>query len=286
MTEQSTEQAIGHSKSRRPLRKIVKVGQGLLAGVVVVGTAAVAAGAAPAAINPFADTPHESPTTAPATTVPVTTVPATTVVITHDGPVVTTTVTVAPPAHPQPLTTEPPKPPVTEPATTTPATTEPATTAQATTEPAKTVDPAPAPGTGDAAPGVQPAPVQPSDEPVTTAAPETTVAPAPPTTEHVSDSNNPMTLQLSCSLGGDAGNSVSCTWSGPTPSGFAKQLLLRGTTSGGPGRVPFMSADPSANSYVNSNVPAGSYSYLVVILDAAGKTLAHSNPVPITVAAG
>ncbi|MCU1400955.1 MAG: hypothetical protein JWN62_4064 [Acidimicrobiales bacterium] len=89
----------------------------------------------------------------------------------------------------------------------------------------------------------------------------------------------PAGLSLTCSL---AGADVTCDWSGPTPAGFAKFLLLRGN-GGSTGRVPFQSADPAASHLVDAAVPAGSYTYLIIVVDAANKPLVHSNMVPITV---
>jgi hypothetical protein len=89
-------------------------------------------------------------------------------------------------------------------------------------------------------------------------------------------------LSLSCVL---AGADVTCDWSGPTPAGFARFLLLRGE-GGAQGRVPFQSSDPSASHLVDPSVPTGSYTYLIIAVDAASKPLVHSNMVPITVAGG
>ena len=115
-------------------------------------------------------------------------------------------------------------------------------------------------------------------EPTTTAAavPE---APAPTTTE--SHDAVPQGISLSCT---NVGGSVSCSWSSPDMPGFARVMLLRG--NGGPqGRVPFQSSDASSVSYIDPNVPAGSYSYVVVVLDGNSHTLVHSNAVLITIAA-
>lgn len=48
--------------------------------------------------------------------------------------------------------------------------------------------------------------------------------------------------------------------------------------------MPFQSSDPAASHLVDAAVPAGSYTYLIIVVDAANKPLVHSNMVPITVA--
>ena len=66
--------------------------------------------------------------------------------------------------------------------------------------------------------------------------------------------------------------------------GFARFLVLRGN-GGSQGRVPFQSTDPNASVAIDVNVPAGSYSYVVVAVDGNAKTLVHSNPVFIQIGA-
>ena len=121
-----------------------------------------------------------------------------------------------------------------------------------------------------------PAPLA-ADEPTTTA----TAQPEPPapTTTEFHDTVVPQGISLSCTA---EGGSVSCAWSSPDVPGFARVMLLRGN-GGTKGRVPFQSNDSSAVSYIDPNVPAGSYSYVVVILDGNSHMLLHSNPVLITI---
>lgn len=125
-----------------------------------------------------------------------------------------------------------------------------------------------------------PEPTPPSvNEPTTTAAalPE---QPAPTTTEF-HDTLVPQGISLICTA---TGGTVSCSWSSPDVPGFARVLLLRGD-GGTQGRVPFQSNNSSSVSYIDPNVPAGSYSYIVVVLDGNSLTLVHSNPVLITIGA-
>ena len=121
-------------------------------------------------------------------------------------------------------------------------------------------------------------PVSPGDEPTTTAAPTADTTPAPTTTEF-HDTVVPLGIALQCTV---VGSTVTCNWSVGDIPGFAKFLLLRGN-GGSQGRVPFQTTDPDANHAIDSGVPAGSYSYLVVALDGNGKTLVHSNPVIIQI---
>lgn len=205
-------------------------------------------------------------------------------------PIVTAapTTTTPPPTtqHPKPVeppaTTAPPQP--SEPSTTAeaPNPVEPATTstvAKPAEPPATTAAPKPAePATSEASTTTPPSTTNPSTTPPSTTPPSTTLAPTP----H-NDSVVPQTLGLSCVLSGDAAaNTVSCSWSVSAALGFYRYLLLRGN-GGGTGRVPFSSTDPSAGSFVDSGLAAGQYSYVVVELDQAGKTLVHSNPVSIVV---
>lgn len=127
----------------------------------------------------------------------------------------------------------------------------------------------------------------PVQEPTTSAAaePTTTAATVPEqpatTTSEFHDTPVPQTISLSCSV---ADNAVSCSWSSPDMPGFARVMLLRGN-GGTQGRVPFQSNSSSSVSYIDVNVPSGSYSYVVVVLDGNSHTLVHSNPVYITIGA-
>ena len=140
-----------------------------------------------------------------------------------------------------------------EPATTEPNTSEPAVSeAPASTEPpASTTEPA-------------------------TTEPPVTSSPSPPTT----DTYVPSGITLSCDADGAT---VSCSWSGGVVPGFTKFLLLRG--DGTRGRVPYMTSDPTATAYVDTGLAPGSYSYVVVSVDANSKALVHSNPVYVQIVA-
>jgi hypothetical protein len=141
------------------------------------------------------------------------------------------------------------------------------------TVPATTVH-KPEPTTTTHAPEPAPAPVEPS----TTTAPRVS-EPAPTTTEV----HTPATLELSCTLIGDAHNQVTCEWTGPIPDGFVRFLLLRGNQTA-KGRVPFNSTEATAHTFTDEPLPAGSYSYVVVIIGSTGVSIAHSNLVPIVIA--
>jgi hypothetical protein len=171
-------------------------------------------------------------------------------------------------AEPDPTEPSTPEPAVTaSPSSTEPAGTEaPASTEPPSTEPAGTEVPA-----STEPPSTEP----PSTEPPSSEPPATTLA-SPPTT----DTFVPSGIALSCDVDGDT---VSCSWSGGVVPGFAKFLLLRG--DGTKGRVPYMTADPSATSYVDTGLAPGSYSYVVVSVDANSKALVHSNPVHVQIAA-
>jgi len=173
----------------------------------------------------------------------------------------------------------------TTPVTDTPVTDAP-TTVPAVTTPAATEPSAQTEGTDHAPTGTQPASTEPaSTEPPTVPpssdAPATTEGPKATTSDGRPDTYVPLGIDLACTV---QNTDVQCSWSGSVADGFAKFLLLRGN-GGAKGRVPFMSSDPSANSYIDPSVPAGSYSYVVVEIDANGKTLVHSNPVFITIGA-
>ena len=204
---------------------------------------------------------------------------------TEVGPTETIVVepTVAPTTDVSPgLGTTPTADVVTEPSSTQSATTAPATTQPATTQPAP-IEPATtqpviheqvstAPVTTQAA-AHEPAPTEPAPtEPSPTAA---------PTTTEFHDTVVALGLSLSCAA---EANTVTCHWSGSVVPGFAKFLLLRGD-GGAKGRVPFQSTDPGASVAVDADVPTGSYSYLVIAVDANGKALVHSNPVMIQIGA-
>ncbi len=173
---------------------------------------------------------------------------------------------------------------VAEPTTTTPheapPTTvhhEPATTSPTSTTPTSTHLPHELPALSP--PPQTPAPEQSVMEPPTTpAAPP--VEPAPTTTEV----HAPATLQLSCIAGGELLNQVSCEWTGSVPDGFVNYLLLRGNHTA-KGRVPFSSTDPTVHTFTDETLPAGSYTYVVVVIGTTGTSIAHSNLVPIVIAA-
>ena len=273
------------------LRRLARSGWGIVGGVIAIGAAAAAAGAAPSTLTPWSSNePAATTSTAPAVTIPHEQV-------TNGHP---STVVTLEPATTAPATTSPA---TTAPATTAPASSELATTAPTTepasTEPASTppsTPPAPpAPTTppsadagsaGSGSTGHEPAPVTPKVPP-TTAAPEPTPEPAPPApapspAPPVSDNVVPAGLLLSCNPSStESGFNVSCEWSGPIPAGFAKFVLLRGN-QGTNGRVPFQSGDPSAHAFVDMALAPGTYTYVLVALDAAGKPLVHSNMVPIS----
>ena len=78
------------------------------------------------------------------------------------------------------------------------------------------------------------------------------------------------------------GSNVVCNWSGATPAGFAKFLLLRGN-GGAKGRVPFSSSSSAVNHFDDAAVQPGNYTYVLVAVDANSKPLVHSNMVPITI---
>lgn len=167
------------------------------------------------------------------------------------------------------------EPPADVPATD-PTATEPAPGIDTVTTDAASTDTTPA----DVTPADVTLPTVPAPAPTTTAAPgpapTTPPAPAPTTTDRAL----PQGLSLSCSA---TGATVSCSWSGGAVPGFARYLVLRG--DGGPrGRVPFSSSDPSASAYVDTVPAAGTYSYVVIEVDAADQPLTHSNPVLVSIA--
>jgi hypothetical protein len=88
----------------------------------------------------------------------------------------------------------------------------------------------------------------------------------------------PTGLSLSCV---PTGSNVDCDWSGATPAGFAKFLLLRGN-GGAKGRVPFSSSSSAVSHFDDAALQPGTYTYVLVAVDANNKPLVHSNMVPIT----
>jgi hypothetical protein len=157
------------------------------------------------------------------------------------------------------------EPVVTDAPTTAPVTTEPATTAPASSEPTATPPAATEPPT-------TPAPTEPpSTEPATTE-PARTDPPAPKP-----DTVVPEGIHLECVLDN---HTAKCHWTGSAVDGFAKVLVLRSD-----GRVVFMSAEPTASEYADVDLAAGSYSWIVVTIDANGKTLVHSNRVALQIGA-
>jgi hypothetical protein len=197
-----------------------------------------------------------------ATFEPSTTVLAASSSTTIDAPTTTglsaePSVPTAPPHSDSPIT----DPPVPSAPSTTVAEPAPTTSAAIATEPAPTTQPV-------------------STEAPTTVAPTTVPVEATTTTMAKVDTVVPLGIDLHCTVDG---STVSCAWAGGVVDGFAKFLLLRG--DGKVGRVPFMSTDPAAHGYVDSQVPAGSYSYVVVTIDGNSKTLVHSNPVFVQIGA-
>jgi len=282
------------------IRRMMKPGRGLLFGVVAAAVAATAAGAAPNVLNPFSDSGAPHTTEATTTTIK----PSDPIQSGHAGdattepPTTAAPTTEAPPTtqHETPATTAPASKPVDEPTTAAP-TTEAPTTAAATTEAPvttqateTTVHHEPTPTTTKST--EPPATTAPHTEPPHTEPPHTDAPTTVPsgdastsTTVHV-EHHAPTTMVLACSIDGvDRAAVISCNWSGDTPGAFAKLMLLRGKV-GGQGRVPFQSSDPSANSFADTNVEPGTYSYVVVVVDASNVVLGHSNSVAIVVPAG
>ncbi len=158
--------------------------------------------------------------------------------------------------------------PVTSPATSA-VTSEPRPTGDSTSVPAGgevapvSTAPAPAPASSDRAGAV---PAEPSRPKPTTVAPH-------------GDDRTPSTLSLECAARVDGGRSVAiCRWSGETPSGAVKLLVLRDD-----GRVRLSTENVGRRDYADGDAAAGRrYSYVVVFLDAAGHTVAHTNPSAVT----
>lgn len=220
----------------------------LLIGIVAAGAAATAAGAAPASITPWGDHSNGVVVLADPTT-------------TVESPTATT-------IHHETTTALKSEPTTTAPATTQPVNTQPVNTQPTPTQPASDVSSEPSP--------VEPPAAAPPASPLI-APPQ----PAPTTTEV----RTLATLQLSCAVVGELLNHVSCEWSGQVPDGFVRYLVLRGNQTA-KGRVPFSSTDPTAHTFTDEPLAPGSYSYVVVVIGSSGKSIAHSNLVPIVIAAG
>jgi hypothetical protein len=156
----------------------------------------------------------------------------------------------------------------------------------------------PAPTTSPAAPEPKPepttvaAPPKPEPDPTTTAAAvegtgtthvegtgDASGAPAEPTTTVKKDDRTPSTLVLTCHLQATPTRpAVACTWSGETPVGATKLMVLRND-----GRVRLSTGDTSVRTFTDTDAGAGKhFSYVVVFLAAESTpTLAHSNPFAI-----
>jgi len=133
----------------------------------------------------------------------------------------------------------------------------------AATEPTATVPPATEPATTEPA-AIEPAATEPpATEPATTEWHDTPV---------------PQGIDLTCRADG---SSVACAWSRWDGEGFARYLLLR--SDGSVGRVPFQTADASTTATIDTGLAAGSYSYVVIVLDPQGTTLVHSNRVTVQI---
>jgi ribosomal protein L24E len=94
---------------------------------------------------------------------------------------------------------------------------------------------------------------------------------------HHPDTVVPEGIHLECVLDN---HTAKCHWSGSAVDGFAKVLVLRSD-----GRVVFMSEDPAASEYADVDLAPGSYSWIVVTIDAHGKALVHSNRVALEIGA-
>jgi hypothetical protein len=156
------------------------------------------------------------------------------------------------------------EPAVTDAPPTAPVSTEPASTSPAHSEPTATP---PAATESPSVPATEPA----STEPASTE-PAHTLPPAP-----LHDTVVPEGIHLECVLDNHTGK---CHWTGSAVDGFAKVLVLRSD-----GRVVFMSEDATASAYADVDLAPGSYSWIVVTIDANGKTLVHSNRVALQIGA-
>jgi hypothetical protein len=160
------------------------------------------------------------------------------------------------------------EPVVTDAPTTVPVSTEPApTTVPAAHEPPATPPAATEPAT---VPPTEPAATEPPTTAPASTEPARTDPPAPKP-----DTVVPEGIHLECVLDN---HTAKCHWTGSAVDGFAKVLVLRSD-----GRVVFMSADPAASEYANVDLAPGSYSWIVVTIDANGKTLVHSNRVGLQI---
>ncbi len=151
--------------------------------------------------------------------------------------------------------------------TTTTSSVAPETTTTMATSPPTTQGNAAAPSTTDLSPSV----------PGTTSLPDTTTMPDNPastTTEvHV-----PATLGISCV---PDGSNVKCTWT-PGPAGTDHYLVLRSRPGGVDGRA--LTPIAGQLTYADTQIVSGdSFSYLIHAFDAAGHSLAHSEPYSVVV---
>jgi hypothetical protein len=165
------------------------------------------------------------------------------------------------------------EPTVTDAPTTVPIITEPVATEPASTEPVATppaaTEPPPA--------STEPASTEPaSTEPASTEPPRTEPARTDPPAPKP-DTVVPEGIHLECVLDN---HTAKCHWTGSAVDGFAKVLVLRSD-----GRVVFMSEDPAVTSYADVDLAVGSYSWIVVTIDANGKALVHSNRVALEIGA-
>lgn len=147
-----------------------------------------------------------------------------------------------------------------------PVSEEPTSTEPRSTEPPATEPPATEPPATEA-----PKPTEPPHK-------EPPATPAPTTTDRVV----PQGITLECARDG---HTVECHWSDPWADGARKVLLLRGQVGAEKGKVLLVTDHFDAGGYVDLEVPAGSYSYVVVTLDEHGVNVLHSNPVVIEVPA-
>ncbi len=172
------------------------------------------------------------------------------------------------------------------PAPTTTKASEPAHVESTTTQP-KADDHGAKPAGADGEHGVTtPSTTEAHHEPTTTKAPEhheptTTKAPEQhPTTTKAAEVPTPVTLSISCAQNA-AAVSVNCVWTVLTPTPTAQYKLLRSD-----GRVVADPRDTSTTSAVDVHSEAGhTYQYMIIALDATGKTIGHSAYVSVAVVA-
>jgi hypothetical protein len=160
------------------------------------------------------------------------------------------------------------EPAITDAPTTAPLATEPVSTEPVATHPAGAEPPAtPAPTEPPAPASTEPASTEPaSTEPAHT---------DPPAPKH--DTVVPEGIHLECMLDN---HTAKCHWTGSAVDGFAKVLVLRSD-----GRVVFMSEDATASAYADVDLAPGSYSWIVVTIDANRTALVHSNRVALEIGA-